>query len=418
MPLDKYGRVIVDPRIPLGMPEIARLYQTEGSTPAEAASNIHLRWPTEAKSYLSEAWSALGINSSPEQYFNQPLNFPRVASPETVPSPASILKGKGMGSAPTTIGTPQFASSANYLSGIPTREEMEAYTRSKRPIYSAGMSDEDLLAAQLTGDSGDIKSFLMRMQGLDPNEQITLSPSDRAPLKPYRSAGQLGSLSNERSGSLPLDIGLYMSKEFQEMMQRDPSRAQFVYEQLKGRSLKTDIDQSGELRDEQIKAGRSFARRQIEQGAYREPATGKWKIWAMDEAEQNGLSLGTQRPFRQRLDATEDQARWLDEYYSSVTGRNLPEPPEFPASVRSAAESRKLDPAVAAAIMAKEKELGQKLTPMEEIVEANRVADMQGQPGAWDKYNMSVESMWKKIFDWATPRNMEGLPPGYEFQGY
>src|ERR1700754_2059796 len=90
--LDRYGRVVINPSVPLGVTDFQRLYTGEGSTPEDAASAIHLNYPTEAKSYLADQWSRLGMRTSPEAYFSNPANLQRLqnGTPEVLAAVASL----------------------------------------------------------------------------------------------------------------------------------------------------------------------------------------------------------------------------------------------------------------------------------------------------------------------------------------
>lgn len=210
--------------------------------------------------------------------------------------------------------------------------QRQAYEASSFPVI-ANQSSEDRQRALLAGDVTGLAGKLLH-SGYAPS-----------------SYGQLD-LQNPTKDRLDREI--YDHPEFQKALAKNPAQAAFTYQRLTGRTLEGDTgaaiayrddrakfgqslqdERAKKISEEQLssallptKVGRSYAEQQIKGGAVYDPAKQSWKVWNTDDAPVNPLGgLGQiAKPYRQLVDATEDQNRLLNQHYSDVTGRTLPEP--------------------------------------------------------------------------------------------
>lgn len=396
--------IFVNRRAPIGLPEFAALYSSEGATPEEAASNIHLNYPMEAKTVLADRWRNLGIPMSPEKYFS---GFARVAK-DTPGAPA--MPAGASNPRPPQLGPmvypmdrrPTFSSEAerniaiasgawdpNYESPL-QKANVEALMKidaDKRAAIRARADIEapialdtpkDLLQSQLAGDTlGLTKKFLIRRAGFTPEQYMrqaaggtpdsmlaavigTATPT----LKPYQPEAGFGAL---EGSALPsrLDFTVYNDPDFQRALRENPEEAKYAYSRLTGRKLETDIAETLATRKNQVDVGRKFATDALTQGAQRDPVSGKWRIWNMAETEAQ-LGLGQTRPTRQLVDATPEQAKWLDTHYSSIMGQPLPrQSVEDTQHSKSIMQTMQGVPEFTQAVAAHEKLINRKLTTEE-----------------------------------------------------
>lgn len=411
MPLDRYGRVVVSPNAPMGMAEFAQLYSREGSSPDEAAANIHMNYPMEAKSRMSDAWSDLGINSSPEQYFSNPLNFQKssaAVSPMSGPIRPGGAPGAGAGFATTNPLAPSWGTFGSleernmalasgeydptYISPLKRTEatmmeaarmrDMEtgsAMARSKIPLDPNG-TDQQILSAQLAGDmTGNTKRVLHSLQtdgqvgpGLGYEESLLLPPQMRPKIGPYIPRGGFGGAPGEEAISSKLDTELLSDPEFKQLALKNPSQAAHVYRQLTQRDYETDAKLHDKIRGRQAEFGRSVVMDEIKSGAKRDPATGAWMVWETREAPEGGggFSVGgpnAPKPYRQLVKASPEKQHLLDTYYGSATGRRMDPLPTSTRGQQQGAKDFDQDPELAALFVEKEKKYGHALTPQEKM---------------------------------------------------
>lgn len=366
----------IDPNIPMGMPDFARLYSAYG-TPDESASYIHMNFPTEAKSLLSERWSAMGMGVGPEEYFSNPTLFP-----PSVPAPAmpvgATAAAATVGRAPAVAGAipltgtwpafrndtdrllamlqgtydPNYASpglKANAVANAALSErdmkEREAFNLSTNPLNSA-QTTSDVLAAQLASGIGGVKEFIARQQGLDPAAQLALPVEQRAALKAYLSEGGIGNLPRVGGNPIRLDYNVATSPEFAMLAKTNPPQAKAFYRALTGRDFDEDQKQAKGARDEYDDSTRKYAAGALSGGATFDPTDKSWQVWNYDEApaNNNALAIGAApRPYRQLTKATPWQNEALNRHYPTLAGgRPLPTvPPSSEWMVTSRKEHEK-----------------------------------------------------------------------------
>lgn len=343
---------MISPGASLGIDEFAYLYANEGATPMEAASNIHVNYPTQAKSVLADRWRALGINESPEQYFSRPGNrrTPLARGPMAAAAPQlAPVANEDMHRRPTfnseaernaAIATgafdPEFDSPAqkiNYtaLKTIELQDRAKIRQAAGQLIpmpTGAEATPQALLRAQLGGDTiGLAKKILIKNStGMTPDEYYTsmdpqaIEKDPRLkPLTPYMSPAGAGPF---QGTSMPsrLDTRIYYDPDFQEALNKNPEEALNTYSRLTGRSLEADLKEAQDLRSTQIKSARNFATSAIAEGAQHDPITGQWKVWGTGAPSGSSLS---DRPVRQLMPATPEQQRMLDQQYEATQGMPL-----------------------------------------------------------------------------------------------
>lgn len=353
--------IAINSTSPLGLAEFEHLYMNEGATPMEAASNIHLNYPMEAKSTMYKRWKALGIPEAPEQFFTRRLAT--VANGAGVmPAIAGAAAGVGAGAGaamPLMDRNPTFANEAERNMAIasgaydpsfasPTQranfialKAIEAQDRAKiraeairlNPLPIGASTPAALKRAQLAGDTTGLAKKLIIKNNFpdDPKAVENFYKGAMDPelgqyepdLKPYVTHAGYGVFSGTNLPSR-LDTNLYYDADFQEALSKDPEQAMHTYERLTGRSLQGDLEEAVKLRGSQLKVGRDFATRAISEGAHYDPTNGQWKVWNI--AEPNDPTSLSTRPSRQLVDATPEQVDWLNTHYEAVTGRRLERP--------------------------------------------------------------------------------------------
>lgn len=233
--------------------------------------------------------------------------------------------------------------------------------------------DAQIMAAQTAGDfRGDARRVMHSLHGLDYEGTV----GSGAALPAYRPRTGFGGLPTEDAITSRLDLDLVSDPEFQRLTAQDPKRAAFVYENLTGRPYVGDVKLHDKIRGEQATFGINTVRKEIEAGAYREPATGKWMVWETREAPEGGLgvsnTVNAPKPFRQLVEANETKQRLMDTYFTRATGMQVPPTVTGTRGQKFGAQHYLQDPAVAAAVAAAEKALHRKLTPQETLREAQR----------------------------------------------
>lgn len=437
MPLDQYGRVIVNPRVPLGMPEFAALYAGEGATPMDAASNIHLNYPMEAKSFMDRSWKALGINQAPEHYFASAARRAVAAQPSAAMTPVDPTADRwptfateaernialAAGSYDPSYASPLQKSHAAALGVLEEKDRAAIRARADEasPIM-AGMVAS--VANQLAGDStGLVKRLLVKNSGLTMDQymnQATGNPDSLLAgvigrsvptLKPYKTTGGFGPMEGTNLPSR-LDMDLFSDPDFQTELGRNPEQAAYAYERLTGRKLQTDLGETIAMRKSQVDVGRKFATSAITQGAQKDPVTGKWKVWNMAEPEEGGIGLTPQRATRSLVEATPEQASWLDTHYESVMGRKAPQVQKQDAAYRqSIINTMEHDPQFQTDVDAKQAEIGRSLTNEELAMLAKlKLQRTQQQPRSWT--SQAAINITEGLLRGATlPMNKEILGP-------
>lgn len=324
--LDRTGRVVVNPNVPLDMGDFARLYGREGSTPQDAASNIFLNYPSEARDHLDNQWSRFNTGNSPEQYFSDPAHAALLAAASGMPPQAS--------SSPSAQPAWNANVPWNGPQTVPTMAQTAQYQMAQFPLSNSGTPAQNLQAQLAPDVYGDTKKVLQSLQGFDPSVELTLRPEARAQLQPYTPQGGYGGITSEESMQDGLDHNLVNDPAFQQIHAHDPNRGAFVYKSLTGRDLKTDLDLHQKSLAGQAKIGVQYASNALTHGAKIDPETGKWQVWQESMPDPNApITPGqTPKPSTQLGDATPEQQAWLTKFYSNVTGHSLPTPqPANPA---------------------------------------------------------------------------------------
>lgn len=406
MAFDQQGRVIINPRVPLGLPEFAALYTGEGLDPIAAASNIHLNYPMEAKSLMDKNWRALGINQPPERYF---ATRAKQAMP-VAPSPA-MQPVDPMATAWPTFNSvaerdiaiasgafdPAYASplqKAHVLALEATdKKDREAIRARAKEVMPVGLNPN--LNAQLAGDTtGLVKRILVKNSGItmdqymnqasgNPDSMLAAVMGKGVPnLRAYQPKGGFGPLVG-RDIPNRLDMDIISNPDFEEVMASDPAAAKYAYERLTGRSYDGDLNEAVDTRKNQLAIGRKYTERALQQGAYRDPVTGKWKVWNMQEAEPS-IGLGSTRAGLGFIDASEPQTKWLNTHYESVMNQPLTDPtPQDQAYRQSIYKTMEHDPEFQAQVDAKEQEIGGSLTNEELAMLAKLKLKKANVPNWW-----------------------------------
>src|SRR5687768_9630448 len=86
----------IDPRLPMTVEDFAAIY---AANPDEAATRVHMDFPTNAKTYMTNQWSQLGMQGSPEDFFrrNPMASAPVAARTASVPM-APVTSRTGLAS--------------------------------------------------------------------------------------------------------------------------------------------------------------------------------------------------------------------------------------------------------------------------------------------------------------------------------
>lgn len=212
--------------------------------------------------------------------------------------------------------------------------QRQAYDVAMNPVIP-GQAPEERIASMLTGDiTGTAHKIVNKGYSPDKYGQLDLN-------SPTRDL---------------LDRDVYDDPDFRKLLAKSPEHAAFTYKQLTGRSLEGDTkaaityrddrtkfaqslqdERAKKISEEQLgaallptKVGRAYAEQQIKSGAVYDPTKQTWKVWNVEDAPEAGtLGLGAApKPYRQLTDATDDQNRLLNQHYSDVTGRRLPDKPK------------------------------------------------------------------------------------------
>ena len=318
------------------------------ANPDEAATRVHMDFPTNAKTYMTNQWSQLGMQGSPEDFFrrNPMASAPVAARTASVPM-APVTSRTGLASSwtpfanemertlamnqagplaydPTYAGPLQKA----YAMSEENRRAEEAAQRSAYeqkffPLRNSG-TPEEIVRAQLAGDRGDTKRILQSLQGIDPDTALQAPPLLRRPLEPFIPKDGFGGIPNPEGMQSSIDFELINDPEFAELRARDPDRAAFVYRSLTGRSYDTDLKAHNATIDKRDKIGLGFVESQLKQGARLNPNTGEWLVMNTEEPEDI-TGFGSVRPVRRLTKATPEQQNWFDRYYQRVVGLGLPQ---------------------------------------------------------------------------------------------
>lgn len=412
MAVDKFGRVIVNPNIPMEMTDFARLYATEGSTPSDAAGNIHMNYPPEAKGRIAQAWNQFGIRQSPEQYFSDPANIAATLE-STKQAPITRNATGGVNVIPGAAAEPaDWRTRSNYSSfGSPQGQQeaaqLSAASQANFPLSAATTPDEVARAQQQGDIYGDTRRILASLNGVDLKAQVGLPETVRRGIGEYNPKGGLGAKPSMEAMQSNLDFGIVNDPEFQKIQSMDPLRASFVYKSLTGRDYKADSDQHQSVQKERAKIGVGFARKQLEQGAKFDPMTGKWKVWQIDEPEETGgTSFGAApRASKQLVEATPEQSHWLNTYYSGVMGHGLPKQDLTMRKQANVAEQNvaalqdkpELQSKVNSAIQLYKQETGRDVSPAEKIAIIAK-AQQQGATTTWkDKSLTAMDALGRAV---------------------
>lgn len=263
---------------------------------------------------------------------------------------------------------------------------------------------DEFLTTQLAGDrGGTVANILHSMQNVPVGQQV----------QPYLPAGRYGKMDLDRTELDPIDRTVYNDPTFQRELARDPARAAFAYKQLVKRNLTEDIAAHEKFRQKQIDTGYSFAQDALKQGAIFDPVKRTWKVWNTAPDTGDSLSLTTPHPFRQLVDATEQQNIWLNQHHKNVTGHELPAaPPVAPKSAQLDAQRLQKNPEIKAAIIAKETKLGRSLTPQEQQVEGSLYLKDQADIAQF-KAKSNEQPAWRQALNMggSTFQSMLGFKP-------
>lgn len=340
-------KVFIGPNSNLSLPDFAQIYGGEGASPEEAASNIHLNFPTEAQSVLSRSWKNLGIPQSPEQYFASVAKAPALtaSAPQVVaPSPSAwpvftneVDRNIAIDSGAVDYRYPsplqkQRATALDQISALKAAEFKKAQVAQAPSPFST--DPDELYRSQTAGDDGIARKILFNLEARrlgKPDakyEDWLATHSDATPavnIPAYIPRAGVGNLGNTGTPTR-LDTNIYFDTDFQKTLQRDPEKASFIYERLTGRGLNADIGEHQALRKQQLTIGRDYAAKALKEGATYDPQTQQWQVWNTDEAPEGGVSAltGVARPYHQHTIATPDQARMLNEHYEAITNQKLP----------------------------------------------------------------------------------------------
>lgn len=399
MPIDKYGRVVVNPNLPLGLSDFQQLYTANGMSPDQNASRLWMDSPTEAKSYMSDQWSKLNTGSSPEQYFNNPDNIAAQLAGRQAP----VSRGRQQPMAiPPSV--PAWGVSDKYSDpDVLARQQYDAsWNPLVRPTYATqdatsafpGNVDqptnlEDIRRSQLAGDVTGVATKFLARQG------------SRA----YVPSSGFGELDETNPTKDDLDRTVINDPDFVQLQARNPDQAAFVYKRLTGREYQNDAKAAISYRDDRLKyaqrlqddnfatdakrqndiknIGLTYTKQQLEQGAQINPSTGKWEVWNMQDppAQDGGLSLGgssATRPYRQKTEATELQNKWLNENSPLITGQPIDRQQlQVNSHANQAADFAASDPAVAAAILDWKQKSGTEPTAQEKMLLASHIKNQQ-----------------------------------------
>jgi hypothetical protein len=319
MPVDQYGRVIVNPSVPLGMADFAQLYTANGNSPQENSSQMFFDAPSEGRSYIDAQWSKMNRGTSPEQYFADPANVaaalatvhPNAASARREPAAAASLSPSVGEQWPTfqnederNIAINTGAYDPSYTT--PTKRLAAVTERLRGHPYAEVMADPDLRAIMGSDPKRGKYVYGAITGGRDFEHDMSQSELNARQDKQDAEREQLRKESEQR---------YYEHQLSQEERQ---ARAQAVNEQ-RATELRR-IRQEEEDAHKAAMAHTEFDSKRFDQlaeaNAHYDPSTGKLMTWQNQEADPTSVDS---RPVRKLMEATpEDERVWRETYQSKL----------------------------------------------------------------------------------------------------
>lgn len=310
---------------------------TDNSTNLRGWSPETLRWIQSQRNSESYSPQPSGGNwNAPIRYGSSELGYTARTDPQEIAAMENAARISA--TIPSNIRPPALDQAA-----------LEAAQWRNHPLVN-GMSDSDILAAQLARNpSGDVRRILASMQGkgpdfIGPQQTMTDDVPFQGPtesgapmtaklwgepiqnLKAYHPQGGFGGSSSSDSMRSSLDITLVSHPEFAKLLQKDPHKAQAVYQALTGRDFAGDVKTDTDIQNSRDRFKAATVQKMISEGAYVEPTTGKVMEWSMGEPEVDPNALPGTRPAqasRKLQEASSDKQQIWQEMYSRVTGKPL-----------------------------------------------------------------------------------------------
>lgn len=401
------NKVLITPNSNLSLQDFAKIYAGEGADPYDADFNIRSKFPSGAQSVMNRSWKALNIDQHPADYFASvaksasPAAIPQVQAPATAWPTFSNEVDRNIaidsGAVDYRYPSPLQKTRAQALDQI-TAVKAAQY-RQAAVAQAPGVSDTftpgRLLQHQLAGDNGTARKILFNLNNTGlPLEGPALSYEDWLArkssgdstipdIKGYTPNAGVGNLANTTDPSR-LDKNVYFDPTFQRELQRNPENANFVYSRLTGRTLDSDIKEHLDLRKSQIDIGRKYAAEQLQAGATYDPRTKAWRVLNTEEAPEGGgvaALTGSQRPYKQFVQATPVQSNWLNTHAPAITGSPLAQyNPRGEGEVQSRLQQLQNDPVFQEHKQAREKGLRRSLNNDEILhlvdeVQTNKLRD-------------------------------------------
>ncbi len=344
MPLDQYGRVVVTPEMNISLEDFQRLYTAEGANPAESDSILRAKAPSRAYEGLQRRWRDMGMPNTPVEYFSDPANIkpltrgtPRAierSRPLPTPPPSDLPRNEGspqdlMQQIQSIIANRKASELESLAVNLPLKE-IQNQSLVLHPIPTRGMSDKELLAAQLAGDSyGDVKTFLSR-RATKAREAIkgnvfanVANPDISLPVSAYRSDVGVGVNTDATVGNYStLDKSITDDPFFQRLLSTSPDRAHWMYKRLTGREFVDDYKSQSNLRELNLKAQRSLAEKLLlNDDATYDPTTDRWFAYRTVKVPSPTGFGSTEE--RRRVPVSDYEDRVLKADYPQRTGERL-----------------------------------------------------------------------------------------------